>query len=75
MKLEWGDTVVISGDADESQRPGSKAIVCGSRKLDKKQALRLQLPPGMLYEVEFDDGHIIEIHEQLLKAPKKPRKR
>jgi hypothetical protein len=68
-KLDWGDEVVVSAEADEGQRPGERGAVCGSRKVEgKKAAIILGLPVGtMLYQVEFDDGFIAEIAETLLK--------
>lgn len=59
-KYDWGDTVQVSRDAPQEQRPGAIASVCGITQSNEGV---------LLYLVEFSDGSSVEIPEDLIHQP------
>ena len=61
-KFKYDDVVVISSDAPDEFRPKAKAWVVAVLENRDRTPLK-NLPPGVIYTVEFEDGAAIDIPE------------
>ena len=68
-KYDWNEVVSIVENAPEELRPSQACVVVGMRVIENKlQADAAACSIGsILFQVEFSDGHIIEVEEFLLK--------
>lgn len=67
-KYDWNEVVSIVENAAEEFRPSQVCAVVGMRIIENKlQAEAAGFSIGsILFQVEFSDGHIIEVGESLL---------
>ncbi len=66
----WGDSVLVSGDAEERYRPGQIGSVCGVTEVGSNELAKvLKVPQGSYaYTVEYDDGTDELIPEEYLRS-------
>ncbi|MEX0758587.1 MAG: hypothetical protein WD100_03305 [Tistlia sp.] len=63
----YNDTVKVTKDAPEQCRPGELAsVVSISLATERGGEFLKEFPHGVVYSIEFEDGCIVEIHEDFV---------
>jgi hypothetical protein len=66
-KFTFDDTVRVRQDGPKSLRPGEKAsVIMVFLPHDRSGHYFERFPPGVVYSIEYEDGEMTDIHEDLL---------
>jgi len=68
-KFTWNDIVTAKAGAPPETRPGERAWVVGIlTEAARYGSLLEQFPTGIVYDIEFEDGSSVSVHEGTLDA-------
>lgn len=68
LMFDYDDRVRVANSADAPLRPGSYGWVIGVFLERPSGCYFERFPEGVIYSIEFEDGHAVDVHESLLAA-------